>query len=153
MSGPSMSLIDLLHSPQLLSLLVPDSDSPHRGDDALEARMQHRCRKVHDLVRLLLVALGRLARRQIREPRLVEVQIHQLGHCQLPVTEMEAALERVVHILGSMACQMHKMCRLDPARHVLHCGITCDGLDSTADPTGLRRGANVGHLPVDVMKR
>jgi hypothetical protein len=115
--------------------------------------VKHRRGEVNDLVRLLLVALGRLARRQIREPRLVEVQIHQLGHCQLPVAEVEAALERVVQVLGSVACKMNKIGRLDPARHTIHCGSTCNGFDDTAGPTGLRRGANVGHLPVNVMKR
>jgi hypothetical protein len=154
MSGPSMSLIDLLQQPQSLSSLVrTDTDSPHRRHDALEASMQHRCCKVHNLIRLLFVALGRLARRQIREPRLVEVHIHQLGHCQLPVAKVEAALERVVQILGSVACEMNKVGRLYPARHALHCGGACNGFDSTAGPTGLRCGANVGHLPVDVIKR
>jgi hypothetical protein len=52
--------------------------SPHRCNDTLEARVHHRSCEMHDLVRLIRVALGRLARRQIREPRLVEVQVHQL---------------------------------------------------------------------------
>jgi hypothetical protein len=148
-----MSLIDLLQQPQSLSSLVLDSDSPHRRDDALEARMQHCCRKVHDLVRLLLVALGCLTRRQIREPALVEVQIHQLRHRQLAVAEVEAALKRVIEVLGSMACEMHEVHRLDPVGHALHRGGARNGFDGTAGPTGLRRGANVAHLPVNVMKR
>jgi hypothetical protein len=152
MSGPSTSLIDLSQHSQSLSSLVADRNLPHRGDDALEARVQHRRRKVDNLVRLLFVALGRLARRQVRKPRLVEVQIHQLGHRELPVAKVEAALERVVHILGSMACKMHEIGRLDLVGHALHCGSTRDGFDSTAGPTGLRRGTNVGHLPVDVME-
>jgi hypothetical protein len=50
-------------------------DLPHRRHYALEVRVQHRRGKVDHLVRLL-VALGRLAHGQIREPGPVEVQIH-----------------------------------------------------------------------------
>jgi hypothetical protein len=44
------------------SCMPTDGHSPHCRDDALEACVQHRCCKVHNLVRLLLIALGRLAR-------------------------------------------------------------------------------------------
>jgi hypothetical protein len=87
--------------------------SPHRRDYALEAGMQHRSCKVNGLLRLLCVALGRLARRQIGEPRLAKVQIHELRNGELPVTEVETAIECARLILSAMACQMNKVGFLD----------------------------------------
>jgi hypothetical protein len=108
--------------------------SPHRRHYTLEARVQHRRSKVDDLVRLLLVSLGCLARRQIREPRLVEVERHQLGHRKLAVAEMEAALECVIEVLGSVASEVHKVRRLDPIRHPLYRSSARYGLDFVVWP-------------------
>jgi hypothetical protein len=66
--------------------------SPHRRNYALEAGMEHRRRDMNDLIWLLRIALGCLARRQIREPRLVEVQTHEPGNGELSVAEVEAAV-------------------------------------------------------------
>jgi hypothetical protein len=39
----------------------------------LEAGEQHRCSKMHDLIWLLCVSLGRLAGGEVREPRTIEL--------------------------------------------------------------------------------
>jgi hypothetical protein len=88
--------IGVAHRPVRFSLVeVPSrlrAHSPHRRDYALEAGMEHRRRDMNDLIWLLRVALGCLARRQIREPRLVEVQTHEPGNGELSVAEVEAAV-------------------------------------------------------------
>jgi hypothetical protein len=121
---------------------------PHRCNHALEAGVQHGSCKVDDLVRLPCVTLGRLARRQIREPRLVEVQSHQLGHRQLAVAEMEAAVECVCLILSTMAREMNKMGGLDAVRDPLDRCVTCDGVDTALVLARVRCFSNGGHLPL-----
>jgi hypothetical protein len=101
--------------------------------------MQHRRRDMHDLVRLLCVALGCLARREIREPGLIEVELHQLGHCQLPVAEMEAAFECVCLILGSMTREVNKVGVLDLVCDPFDRGMVCDGVDTALMLTRLCR--------------
>jgi hypothetical protein len=144
--------IGVAHRPVGLMLRTASSllsaHSPHCCHHTLEARVQHRRCKVDDLVRLLLVSLGCLARRKIREPRLVEVQPHQLGHRQLAVAEMEAAVECVCLILSTMAREMNKMGGLDAVRNPLDRCVTCDGVDTAIVLARLRCFSNGGHLPL-----
>jgi hypothetical protein len=122
--------------------------SPHRRDYALEAGMQHRRRDMNDLIWLLRIALGRLARRQIREPRLVEVHIHELGNGELPIAEVEAAVECARLVLGAMACQVNKVRSLDARRDTFDCRVVRDGVDTAVTLACLCRVLDRRELPL-----
>jgi hypothetical protein len=77
-----------------------ERDLPHRRDNAAESAEKHRCREVHGLVRLVLVALGRLARAQVGEHRLWKLEVHQSRDGKSAIVESEAGLERVLMLMA-----------------------------------------------------
>jgi hypothetical protein len=103
--------------------------APHRRNHVLETGEQHRCGKMHDLIWLLGVALGRLAGGEIREPWIIELKLHEPRDGQLIVVEIEAALERVRPMLEAVTRKMNKAGRLDPFGYPLYCRFSCDRLD------------------------
>jgi hypothetical protein len=96
--------------------------------------MEHRRRDVNDLIWLLCVGLGCLARRQIREPGLVEVQIHEVGNGELIVAEVEAAIECARLVLRAMACEMNKVRGLDARRDTFDCAGWCRHCSHACSP-------------------
>jgi hypothetical protein len=92
-------------------LPLTDRRSPHRSHDALEPDEQHRCREVDRLSRLVMVALGRLARTEEREKRALKVELHEVGHGQhVIIAEMERALEWLTGVLQPVACDVYQIC-------------------------------------------
>jgi 16S rRNA U516 pseudouridylate synthase RsuA-like enzyme len=79
---------------------------PHGRNHALEADKEHRRRQVHRFVRLVLVCACRLTRAQIGELCIGQVELHESLERETAVAETEAAGERVVLALLSVARKM-----------------------------------------------
>jgi hypothetical protein len=115
----------------------------------LEAGEQHRRSEVHDLVWLLYVTLGGLAGGQVRKPWLVELEVHKLRDGQHAITEVEAALERVLLILDAVTCKVEETGRPDPFGHLVDCCGVCNDLDSAAEPLRLGHRLYALQLPLN----
>jgi hypothetical protein len=81
---------------------------PHRRNDATESAEQHRGRKVHGLIWLLLVALGRLARTEVCQHCLRQIEVHESRYGKSAIVEGKARLERVF-VLMTMASEVENV--------------------------------------------
>jgi hypothetical protein len=120
--------------------------SPHRSHDALEPDEQHRCCQVDRLVRLLPVALGRLARTQERQVCTLQIELHELRHGKHTiVAEVERAVERLCRVLESMTRDVYEGCRWERRRRLLGCGHG-PGRGCILDTREVRDSRDFGHL-------
>jgi hypothetical protein len=62
---------------------------------------------MYGLVRLVVVALGRLARAEERKIRSGKIELHEVGHRDVVIAEVERALQRVAAVLGAVTCDVH----------------------------------------------
>jgi hypothetical protein len=121
-------------------------DIPHRGNHALETSKKHRSCEVNPLVWLLCVALSCFASREVRQPCLVKIQVHQLRHGQFLVAEVEATLQRVSLGLDAVTSKMNEVRRCDEAGHALDSGSAPDGLDGRVVFAGVEDLLDVSQL-------
>jgi hypothetical protein len=120
--------------------------SPHRSHDALEPDEQHRRCQVDRLVRLLTIALGRLARTQERQVCALQIELHEVRHRQRAVlAEVERTLERLPGVLSPMAGDMHEGCGRENRRRLLGCGHG-PGRGCILDARAVRDAGDFGHL-------
>jgi hypothetical protein len=97
-------------------------DVPHRCNYTLETTEEHRCCKMHHLIRLFLIALSCLARTEKCQKCIVKLQIHEPQDSEPAVTKTKAALRCIPGILDAMTCKMDNVGILNDRSRVRNSG-------------------------------
>jgi hypothetical protein len=119
---------------------------PHRSHDALEPDEQHRRREVDRLVRLVTIALGRLARTQERQVCTIQIELHEVRHGkQTIVAKVERALQWLAGVLKPVAGDVHERCGRERRRRLPGCGHG-PGRGCILDARAVRDSRDFGHL-------